>query len=183
MKAWAAVCFLLLAAAGGRAEAYTVFKLPDGSRIEFFPVGRWKIASEDVGELKIILEAADPGVNGRAILSVASEGSDDFPTEEKLREQMHRVAERAMAAGDFVERRPVVKPFYPTQGFGYYAVLTDRRQAGRPSSPGNFKFFTLGMIRLAPTVYLRVQIMADGEEEPAYQQLLGMAEGVVFTPR
>lgn len=183
MKAWVAACCLLLAAAGGRAEAYTVFKLPDGSRIEFYPVGRWKIASEDVGELKIILEAADPGVNGRGILSVATEGSDEYHTEEKLLEQMHRVAERTLLAGDFVERKPVVKPFYPTRGFGYYVVLTDRKMAGRPSAPGNFKFFTLGMIRLAPAVYLKVQIMADSEEDEAYQQLLGMAEGAVFTPR
>lgn len=175
-----AVLFVLLSAAGGWADA---FKLPNGGRLELFPVGRWKVSSEDVGELKIILTADNPHINARAIYSLSTEGSDDFPTDEKLHEQMQKVAERILASGDFVQRKPVVKPFYPTQGFGYYAMMTDRKLVGRPPVPGQPKFFTLGIIRLAPSVYLKVQIMADDEEAEPYQQLLGMAEGAAYTPR
>lgn len=182
VKAWMAVCIFLVAAAAGRAEAFTVFKLPNGGRLELFPVGRWALTSEDVGELKIVLMPDSSKINARAIYSVATEGSDDFPTDQKLNEQMHRVSERILASGDFVERRPVVKPFYPPKGFGYYAVMTDRKLVGLPPKPGDYKFFMLGMIRLAPSVYLKVQIMADNEEGEPYQQLLGMAEGAVYTP-
>lgn len=180
VKVWAAVLILFLSAAGGVAET---FKLPNGGRLEIFPVGRWKLASEDVGELKIVLDAADTRINARAIYSIASEGSDDFPTDEKLQEQMYKVAERILYSGDFVERKPTVKPFYPSKGFGYYVVMTDRKLVGRAPVPGDYKFFTLGMIRLAPAVYLKVQIMADSEEGEPYQQLLGMAEGAIYTPR
>jgi hypothetical protein len=180
MRTWvAAVLLLCLAATDGVAKS---FKLPNGGQLEFFPVGRWKLASEDVGELKIVLEADDKNVNARAVYSIATEGSDDFPTEEKLRQHMVRVAERVHASGDFVERKPVLKPFYPVQGFGYYAIMTDRKMVGLPSVPGDYKFFSLGMLRVAPGVMLKIQIMADGEETDPYQQLLGMAEGVVYTP-
>jgi hypothetical protein len=179
MKATVAVIIAVLAAAGGWAEA---FKLPKG-HIELFPVGHWQVASEDVGELKIVLVPNNAAINARAVYSVATEGSDDFPSEDKLLEHMHRVAARLLGAGDFVERKPVVKPFYPAQGFGYYAVMTDRKLVGRPPVPGDYKFFCLGMIRLAPGVYLKVQIMADSEEGAPYQQLLGMAEGALYTPR
>ena len=183
MKVWMAALCALLSATGAWAEVFTVFKLPNGGRLELFPVGRWTLASEDVGELKIVLTPENSRINARAIYSVATEGADDFPTEEKLHEQMQRVAERLLVSGDFLERRPVIKPFYPAKGFGYYVVMTDRKSAGQPSKPGEFKFFTLGMIRLAPAVVLKVQIMADSEEAEPYQQLLGMAEGAAYTPR
>lgn len=171
---------LFLSATGGFAD---VFKLPNGGRLELFPVGKWKVASEDVGELRIILIAANPRTNARAVYSVATEGSDDFPTEDRMHRQVWQVAERMLLAGDFVERKPTLKPFYHNQGFGFYALMTDRKLAGRPSAPGEFKFLSLGMIRLAPAIYLKVQIMADDEEAEPYQQLLGMAEGAVYTPR
>ena len=181
MRGWVTALLLLcLPAAGGWAE---VFKLPNGSRLELFPVGRWKLAAEDVGEYKIVLMPADERINARAIFSLATEGSDDFPTDEKLLKQMHRVAERLMETGDFVERRPVVKPLYPPQGFGYYALFTDRKLVGRPSVPGDYKMVAIGMIRLAPAVMWKFQVMADGEETPEFQQLLGMGEGAVYTPR
>jgi len=183
MRVWVAAGILLVSAVSGLAEASTVFKLPNGARIELFPVGRWSVASEDVGELKIVLMPESPSVNARAIYSVASEGADDFPTAEKLHEHMQRVAERVLLSGDFVERKPVVKPFYPSQGFGYYAAMTDRKLVGQPSVPGDYKFFSIGMIRLAPSVILKVQIMADSEEGEPYQQLLGMAEGAAYTGR
>jgi hypothetical protein len=183
MKTWMAVCLFLVAATSGPAGAFTVFKLPNGSRIELFPVGRWRVASEDVGELRIVLMPENPKISGRAIYSVSTEGSDDFPTDEALRQQMHRVAERILASGDFVERRPVVKPFYPGKGFGYYTVMTDRKLADRTPPPGEYRLFCLGIIRLAPGVYLKVNVMADSEEAEPYQQLLGMAEGAVYTPR
>lgn len=183
MKVWMAALCALLSASGAWAEAFTVFKLPNGGRLELFPVGRWALASEDVGELKIVLTPESSRINARAIYSVATEGSDDFPTEEKLYQQMQRVAERLLISGDFVERRPVIKPFYPAKGFGYYVVMTDRKTANLPPKPGEFKFFALGMIRLAPAVVLKVQISADSEEAEPYQQLLGMAEGAIYTPR
>ncbi len=182
VKACLAGLLFLVAATGALAEAFTVFKLPNGGRLEMFPVGRWALSSEDVGELKIVLMPDSPKINARAIYSVATEGSDDFPTDQKLEEQMYRVAERILASGDFVERKPVVKPFYPPKGFGYYVVMTDRKLVGLPPRSGDYKFFMLGMIRLAPSVYLKVQIMADHEEGEPYQQLLGMAEGAVYTP-
>jgi hypothetical protein len=179
MRTWVAGMLLLLLASGAVANP---FKLPNGGKLELFPVGRWKLASEDVGELKIILEAEEQRLNARAVYSIATDGTDDFPTDEKLRQHMVRVAERVHASGDFVERKPVLKPFYPVQGFGYYAIMTDRKLVGLPSVPGDYKFFSLGIIRMAPGVLLKIQIMAEGEETDSYQQLLGMAEGAVYTP-
>ncbi len=179
MKVWVAVLFLLLSATGGWAK---VFKLPNQSRLELFPVGRWQIAGEDLGEFKIVLVPENSRINARAILSVATEGSDDFPTDVLLQRQMVKVAERVMLTGDFVERKPVVKPFYPPQGFGYYTLLTERKMVGRAPVAGDFKLVCLGLIRLAPAVLLKIQILSDGEETEEFQQLLGMAEGAAFTP-
>lgn len=180
MKVWLAAVLLGLSATGGVAE---VIKLSNGGKLELFPVGRWSLASEDVGEMKITLVALNPQTNARAVYSVVTEGSDEFPTDEKLRVQVGLVGERLLASGDFVERKPIVKPFYPQAGFGYYLILTDRRQVGQPSAPGKFKILCLGMIRLAPAIYLKVQILAESEEAEPYQQLLGMAEGAAYTPR
>lgn len=175
-----ALLLLCLPAVGGWAD---VFKLPNGAQLELFPVGRWKIATEDIGEFRIVLVPQDEHINARAVFSLAFEGSDDFPTEERLQRQIHRVAERFMASGEVAERRPVVKPLYPPKGFGYYTLLTDRKLVGRPPVPGEFKMAALGMIRLAPAVMWKIQVMADGEETPEFQQLLGMAEGALYTPR
>jgi hypothetical protein len=178
MKVWAAV-WLLLAAAGGWADA---FPLPNGGQLELFPVGKWRLGTEDIGEIRFILMPENPRINARAVYSIGTEGGDEYPTDEKLREQMTRVAERLLAGGEFVERRPVVKPLFPPQGFGYYTVMTDRRLVGRPTVPGDYKVVSLGMIRLAPGVMLKIQVLGESEEDPAYQQLLGIAEGAIYTP-
>ena len=180
MKVWLAAVLLWLSATSGFAEA---FKLSNGGKLELFPVGRWALASEDVGEMRITLVAANPKLNARAVYSVLTDGGDEYPTGEKLRQQIGLVAERMLVTGEFVEKKPNVKPFYSSQGFGYYMVLTDRKQVGQPSTPGKFKIVCLGMIRLAPAVVMKVQILADDEEAEPYQQLLGMAEGAVYTGR
>jgi hypothetical protein len=176
---WAAGWFLLAAAAGAWADA---FPLPNGGRLELFPVGKWRLSTEDIGEIRFILMPSDPKINARAIYSIGTEGGDEYATDDKLRVQMTRVAERLLASGEFVERRPVVKPFFPQQGFGYYAVMTDRKLVGRPLVPGDYKVVCLGMIRLAPGVMLKVQVLGESEEDSAYQQLLGIAEGALYTP-
>jgi hypothetical protein len=179
MRAWAAACLLLLAAAGGRAQ---VFQLSNGGRLELFPVGAWRIEGEDQGEFRIYFFPGDERINAAGTLSVASEGSDDFPTQEKLAQQVGRATERLIEKGGYVERRPVVKPFYTAQGFGYYALLTDRKLVGLPPVRGDFKLVCLGLIRLAPAVIVKVQLLSDGEQTEGHQQLLGMVEGMAYTP-
>lgn len=179
MKAWAAGWLLLAAAVSARADA---FPLPNGGRLELFPVGKWRLVTEDIGEIRFTLMPENPRINARALYSIGTEGGDEYPTEDKLHEQMTRVAERLLTGGEFVERRPVVKPFFPQQGFGYYTVMTDRKLVGRPMVPGDYKVVCLGMIRLAPGVMLKIQVLGEGEENPAYQQLLGIAEGAIYTP-
>jgi hypothetical protein len=176
-----AVLFLcLLAAPAGRAE---VFRLPNGARLELFPVGDWKIRSEDVGEYKILFAPEHESINAVATFSISTEGSDDFPTHDKLTKQIAKVAERLTASGEFVERRPEVKAFYSSQGFGYYVMLTDAKLVGRAPVPGDYKKVCLGMIRLAPSVLVKVQILSDGEDTEGFQQLLGIAEGLAYTVR
>lgn len=179
MRLRLATCLLLAIAAIARADP---FPLPNGGRLELFPVGHWRLSTEDIGEIRFTLVPENAGINARAVYSIGTEGSDEYPTEEKLYEQMTTVAERLIAGGEFVERRPVIKPFYPQQGFGYYTLLTDRKLVGRPTVPGDYKLVCLGIIRLAPAILLKIQVLGDGEEDPAYQQLLGMAEGAIYTP-
>lgn len=181
VRALAAVLLLaMLAAPAGRAD---VFKWSNGARLEIFPVGDWEIRSEDVGEFKILFAPKSRDINAVATFSISTDGSDDFPTHEKLTKQIAKVAERLSASGEFVERKPAVKAFYSAMGFGYYVMLTDAKLVGRPVVPGDYKQVCLGMIRLAPSVMVKVQILSDGEDTEGFQQLLGMAEGLTYTVR
>jgi len=170
-----AVLVLAGSVVGGRAE---VFALREYGRLELFPVGEWKFASEDVGELKIAIAPKQKGINAVAMLTVAAGGPDEYPTEAKLARQLTGVAQRMAEGGEFAERKAPLKPFYRQQGFGYYFMFTDAKLVGKPSVPGDYKKVCLGMIRLSPNVMVRLQILSDGEETEAFQQLLGMVEGM-----
>lgn len=170
---------LLVVVAGGRAQ---VFNLSNGGHLEIFPVGDWRVEGEDQGEFRVYILPRHEGANAAGTLSIASEGSDDFPTPEKLARQVGRATERLIDKGDYVERRPVVKQFYTNQGFGFYALLTDRKLVGLPPVKGDHKLVCLGLIRLAPSVIVKVQILSDGEQTEGYQQILGMFEGMAYTP-
>lgn len=160
------------------------FKLPGGQgRLEIYPVGEWQIRGEDVGEFRILIVPKDERANATATLHVAMEGADEFPTQEKLARQVAVAMSRILDAGSFVEKKPHVKPFYREQGFGYYSVLTDAKLVGRPKVLNDFKQVCLGLIRLKAGMIVRVQIMADGEETPEFQQLLGMMEGMTLKGR
>lgn len=169
------VLLLSLAALIGRAET---FKLRDHGRLEIYPVGEWKFGSEDVGEVKIVIVPKFARDNAVATLSVAAGGPDEYPTEAKLARQLIGAAQRLAGSGEFVEKKTQLKPIYHQQGFGYYFMFTEAKLVGKPSVPGEFKKVCLGMIRLSPTVMVRVQILSDGEETEAFQQLLGMVEGM-----
>lgn len=175
MRRLLAVLLLSLAALVGRAES---FKLREHGRLEIYPVGDWKFGSEDVGELKIVIVPKHAKDNAIATLSISAGGPDEYPTDAKLARHLTIVAQRLAGSGEFVERKTTLKPIYHQQGFGFYFMFTEAKLFGRPSVPGEFKKICLGMIRLSSTVIVRVQILSDGEETEAFQQLLGMVEGM-----
>lgn len=175
-----AALFLILAAAVGRAE---VFYLRDYGLLEIFPVGQWIIRGEDVGEYKIVMVPKQAGINAVATLTVVAGGRDEFPTVAKIERQLQSTAQRLQASGEFSDRKATLKPIYHQQGFGSYFVLTDAKLVGRPAVSGDFKKVCLGLIRLGPTVMVRMQILSDGEETEAFQQLLGLIEGMELRPK
>ena len=175
MRRTLAVLVFLLATLGGWA---VVFPLRDNGKLEVFPVGEWKFGSEDVGDLKIVIAPKRAEDNAVATLTVVTGGEDEFGTEEKLTHQLNQVAQRLAASGDFAERKVVLKPIYCGQGFGYYFMFSDVKLVGRPVVPGDYKKICLGMIRVNANVMIRLQILSDGEETEAFQQLLGMIEGM-----
>lgn len=177
MRRLLAVLLLSVAALAGRAET---FKLREFGRLEIYPVGDWKFGAEDVGEIKILIVPQDEkrGTNAYATLSIAAGGPDEFPTDAKLQKQLTAVAQRLASSGEFLEKKTPLKPIYNQQGFGYYFMFTDAKLVGKPPIPGDYKKICLGMIRLSSAVMVRMQIMCDGEETEAFQQLLGMVEGM-----
>jgi hypothetical protein len=175
MRRFLAISLFLFAALSGLA---VVFPLRDYGKLEFYPVGEWKFGSEDVGDLKIVIAPKKPRDNAVATLTVAAGGADEFPTEEKLARQLNEVAQRLAAGGEFAERKVTLKPVYCTQGFGSYFMFTDAKLVGRPIVAGDYKKVCLGIIRVNANVMVRFQILSDGEETTAFQQLLGMIEGM-----
>ena len=175
MRRLLAILFSPLLALGGLAE---VFPLREYGKLEFYPVGEWKFGSEDMGDLKIVIAPKRARDNAVASLSVAAGGGDEFPTEEKLARQLNEVAQRLAAGGEFVERKTTLKPIYCAQGFGFYFMFSDAKLVGRPVVPGDYKRICLGTIRVNANVMVRFQILSDGEETTAFQQLLGMIEGM-----
>jgi hypothetical protein len=180
MRRILAVLLLSLAALGGRAET---FKLGDHGRLEIYPVGEWKFGSEDVGDLKIAIVPKLARDNAIATLNVAAGAPDEYPTQAKLAKQLMGVAQRLAESGEFVERKTTLKPIYHQQGFGFYFILTDAKLVGRNPVPGDFKKVCLGMVRLSSSIMVRIQILSDGEETEAFQQLLGMIEGMELKAR
>lgn len=175
MRTRLAILLLILPGVAGWAET---FALREHGRLEIFPVGEWKFSSEDVGELKIVIAPKRARDNAVATLAVVAGGPDEYPTEAKLMRRLTEIAQRLAESGEFAERKATLKPIYHQQGFGYYFIFSDAKLVGRPVIPGDFKNVCLGMIRLGPTILVRVQILSDGEETEAFQQLLGMVEGM-----
>ena len=175
MRRLMAVLLFSLLALGGLAQ---VFPLREYGKLEFYPVGEWKFGSEDMGDLKIAIVPKRARDNAVAALTVAAGGGDEYPTEEKLARQLNEVAQRLAAGGEFAERKTTLKPIYCQQGFGFYFMFSDSKLVGRPAVPGDYKKICLGMIRVNANVMVRFQILSDGEETEAFQQLLGMIEGM-----
>ena len=175
MRRFLAILLFPLLALGGLAQ---VFPLRDYGKLQFYPVGEWKFSSEDVGDLKIVIAPKRPQDNAVATITVAAGGGDEYPTEEKLSRQLTQVAQRLAGSGDFAERKATLKPIYCAQGFGYFFMFSDAKLVGRPVVPGDYKKICLGMIRVNANVMIRLQILSDGEETEAFQQLLGMIEGM-----
>jgi len=169
------ILLLALPALGGWAE---VFPLREHGKLEFYPVGEWKFGAEDMGDLRIVIAPKLARNNAVATLTVAAGAPDEYPTEEKLARQLTEVSQRLAASGEFAERKVPLKRIYSQQGFGFYFMFSDAKLVGRPVVAGDYKKVCLGMIRLNASVMLRVQILSDGEETEAFQQLLGMLEGM-----
>jgi cold shock CspA family protein len=175
MRALLAALAISLPAASGLAE---VFNLREQGRLELFPVGEWNIHGDDQGDLKIQLTPKSPRDNAACEITVTAGGPDEYPTRAKLSRKVAEAAKQMLESGDFVEGTATVKPFYSKQGFGFYFTLTDPKLVGREPVPGDYKQVTMGMIRLSSGVMVEVQILSDGEKTEAYQQLLGMIEGM-----
>ena len=180
MRALLAVLILSFPAVTGLAD---VFNLREHGRLEIFLVGEWNIRGEDQGDLKIQFTPKSPKANAGCGLTVSAGGPDEFSTKAKLSRKVSETARRMVESGQFAETNPALKSFYCKQGFGFYFTLTDPKLVGKEPVPGDYKQVTIGLIRLSPGVMVEVQIVSDGDKTEAYQQLVGMIEGMELSAK
>lgn len=175
MRAILATLILLQATASGWAAS---FDLRENGQLKIYPVGEWLIVGEDFGEFRIRIGSKRMAIKAVCTIHVTMNGPDTLSTEGKLTYQLMTVAGRLIATGKFEETKPVLKPLYRNQGFGYYYLLTERKLEGQKPLVGDYKLVCLGLIRMSSKVMVRFQILSDGEETEPFQQLLGMVEGM-----
>lgn len=175
MRVFLAASVLVLLATSSRAD---IFSLRENGRLVLFPVGEWNISNEDVGDIRIQITPRKKTVNAACSLSIVLNGPDEYYTTGRLALHLESTARRIMSRGEFVETEPMIRPFYSKVGYGYYFILTDPKLIGKPPVPNDYKQVCVGVVRLNASLMVNVQIVSDGEETEAFQQLLGMVEGM-----
>lgn len=173
------LALLLLTAASLSAQ---VEKLDLGShgRVNLYHDGSWKFDTADYGDRQIITVAPKGEANASLSLTIT------FPETDRL-DTKRRLSQRAEINGQpladhSVEGKSTAKEFSLQVGYGFYCNFTDPELIGKPPEKGNFKTISVGLIHLAADVLIEVSISADGFNSEPYQQLLGMIEGMEFTP-
>lgn len=170
---------MLLSAAGLFGQMQTI-NLGSHGRLTLYLDDSWKFETADYGDRQMVNVAPKGDLNASCALTITFPEQDRYDTKKRLSLRVEvngqPLAERS------VEGKSIAKEFSLQTGFGFYCNFTDPDLVGKPPERGNFKTLSIGLIRLAPDVLIEVTISADGFNSEPYQQLLGMIEGMEFTP-
>ncbi len=173
------LALLLLTTAGLFAQSQKI-DLGSHGRITLYLDDTWKFDVSDFGDREIVNVAPKGDVNATCALTITYPDQDRLDTKKRLSLRVEINGQGY--AGQSVEGKAIAKEFSLQTGFGFYCNFTDPDLVGKPSEKGNFKTISAGMIHLAPDVLIEVTISADGFKSEPYNQLLGMIEGMEFTP-
>lgn len=173
------LALFFLTTAGLFAQSETV-DLGSHGRLTLYHEDGWKVEVADYGDRRLLTLTPKGEVNATCTLTITFPGQDHFPTKAKLRLQVEADSEK-FAEGS-VEGKAVAHEFAVRTGFGWYCSFTDPDLVGKPPEPGNYKVISGGLVHVAPDVLVEVAISADGFKSEAYQQLLGVVEGMDFDP-
>lgn len=170
---------MLLSAAGLFGQMQTI-NLGSHGRLTLYLDDSWKFETADYGDRQMVNVVPKGDLNASCALTITFPEQDRYDTKKRLSLRVEvngqPLAERS------VEGKSIAKEFSLQTGFGFYCNFTDPDLVGKPPERGNFKTLSIGLIRLAPDVLIEVTISADGFNSEPYQQLLGMIEGMEFTP-
>ena len=173
------IALLLVTAAGLFAQSETL-DLGSHGKITLFLDDSWKFTTSDFGDRVLVTINPTGDANANCSLTITYPAQDRLDTKGRLKQ---RVEVNGMPVADAsVEGKSVAKEYTLKTGFGFHCDFTDPELVGKKPQKGNYKTISKGMIHLTPDVLIELDISADGFNSDPYQQLLGMIEGMDFTP-
>mgnify|MGYP001557055861 FL=1 len=141
----------------------------------------WKFNVAEYGDrLLVTITPTKDDVNASCSLTITYPERDRFDNSSRLKMEVE-VRGEALAEHSS-EGKAYAKAFNLSSGYGFHCDFTDPDLIGKPPEKGNFKTISMGLIHVAPDVLVEVGISADGFKSAPYQALLGMIEGMEFTP-
>ena len=170
---------LLLSTVGLFAQSEKIDLGSHGS-LALYHDGSWKFEIADYGDRQLVSIAPKGDANASCSLTITFPEQDRLDTKKRL--SLRVEVNGQPIAEHSVEGKSIAKEFSLQTGFGFYCNFTDPDLIGKRPEPGNFKTISAGMIHLSSDVLIEVTISADGFTSEPYQQLLGMIEGMEFTP-
>ena len=173
------LALLLLSAAGLFAQSEKI-DLGSHGRVTLYLDDTWKFDIADYGDRQLATIAPKGEANASCSLSITFPEQDRLDTKKRL--SLRVEVNGQPIAEHSVEGKSIAKEFSLQTGYGFYCNFTDPDLIGKPPEKGNFKTISAGLIHLASDVLIEVTISADGFNSAAYQQLLGMIEGMEFAP-
>lgn len=171
---------LLLLSAAGLFGQMQKLDLGSHGRLTLYLDDAWKFETADYGDRQMVNIVPKGEANASCSLTITFPEQDRLDTKKRL--NLRTEVNGQPLAERSVEGKSIAKEFSLQTGFGFYCNFTDPDLVGKPSEKGNFKTITAGLIHLASDVLIEVTISADGFSSEPYQQLLGMIEGMEFTP-
>lgn len=169
----------LLTVAGLSAQSQTLDFGSHGKLTLFLDDG-WNFSTSDFGDRVLVTINPKGDANATCSLTITYPDTDRYDTRSRLKQRVE-VNGMPVAEGS-AEGKSIAKEYSLKTGFGFHCDFTDPELVGKKPQKGNFKNMSLGMIHLAADVLIDVGISADGFSSEPYQQLLGMIEGMDFSP-
>jgi len=173
------LALFLLTAAGLLAQSQTL-DFGSHGKLTLFLDDSWNFSTSDFGDRVMVTITPKGDANATCSLTITYPDKDRYDTRSRLKQRVE-VNGMPIAEGS-VEGKSVAKEYSLKTGFGFYCDFTDPALVGKKPQKGNYKNMSLGMIHLATDVLMEVGISADGFNSEPYQQLLGMIEGMDFSP-
>lgn len=170
---------LLLAATVLHAQSGSI-DLGAHGKLALYIDDAWKIDVADYGDRQLVTVSPKGDINASCAITITFPEADRLETKSRLKQRAEIDATKY--ADGSVEGKAVGREFTLASGYGFYCNFTDPALVGKPPVKGDYKTMTVGLIHLAADVLVEVAISADGFKSEPYQRLLGMIEGMEFTP-